>query len=646
MKRFVMFFVLILTSAVVLHAQEEEEGAVSMKDVVITATKTEQEVLDVPQHVTIITAKEIEGSGVRDVAQILNRQAGISIQDIGALGALQDVSVRGSTAEQVLVLIDGVRINNAHNGSVDLSLIPMNNIERIEIVRGGTSALYGSDAIGGVINIITRKEADGKLKIRVENGSYIPQSYKTGTGEQHGAEAGDLVDGQRMSAQYSKLVGKSHFTTSGSFYTADNGYVYEDENGDTRKRENAEIIGGDLTAALRLPVGGGNLDMKGLFVSNKKGVPGRITSLSPDAEQKDLKAQGTVGYFTDSFIFDVLTLNLNTFFNYSDLQYKDPDSFEDSKHEVYETGADLSQEVVAFSFFSLVYGGNLSYNWLDSNEFGKRERIYTGIFLETPLYITGGFTLTPMVRYDYYSDFGGAWSLKLAANQSLSSRASLKGSISNSFRAPTFSELYWPSTMWAEGNPDLKPEKGYSIDVGITRVGKTISYDFFLFTRYVENVIEWKEGSDLKWRPTNYSEALYPGIEVSLDAAVKERLHLNLQYTFLYSFNLSGELTREDDERMLNRPVNELDFGLDYSRKRFGVGFNGHFETKRYYEDAMGQKQSLPSYLIFDVHYRQNIGKSATFLLSVDNLFNKQYEVSADYPMPGLFIRTGFEFEL
>ena len=641
-----LLLLLTLIPAFVLHAQDEgEEGTASMEDVIITATKTEQPVLDVPQHVTVITAEEIEESGVRDVAQILNRQAGIAIQDFGPLGAVQNVYVRGSTADQVLVLIDGIRINNAQSASVDLSLIPVNSIERIEIVRGGTSALYGSDAIGGVINIITRKEADGKLKIRIENGGYIPQSYVTGTGEQHGAEAGDLVDAQKVGVQYSRAIRNAHFTTSGGVYTADNEYIYKDENGVTRKRENAEIIGGDLTAALRLPVGGGNLDIKGLFISNKKGVPGKVSSLSPDAEQKDLKAQATVGYFTDSFISDVLTLNFNTFFNYSDFQYQNPDSFEDSKHEIFETGADLSQEVVAFSFFSLVYGGNLSYNWLDSNEFGNRERIYTGIFLETPLYITGAFTLTPMVRCDYYSDFGGAWSFKLAVNQALSSRASLKGNISNSFRAPTFSDLYWPSTMWAEGNPDLKPERGYSVDFGITRMGQTISYDLFLFTRYVENVIGWQEGSDLKWRPTNFDEAFYPGIEAHLDAAVTKSMHLNLQYTFLYSFNLSGELTRADDERMPYIPVNELDFGLDYSRRRFGVGFNGHFETKRYYKDPMGETQSLPSYVVFDAYYRQNIGKSTTFLLSVDNLFNKQYEVAADYPTPGLFIRTGFEFE-
>ena len=651
MKRFMVLFLLILTTAFMLHAQEEgEEGTASMEDVVITATKTGQPVLDVPQHVTVITAEEIEESGVRDVAQILNRQAGVTVEDYGSLGAVQSLRLRGSTTEQVLVLIDGVRMNNAQSGTVDLSLVPVNSIERIEIVRGGTSALYGSDAVGGVINIITRKEADGKLKLRIENGSYIPQSYVTGIGvdqEEQDAEAGDLLDAQRVGMQFSKPIGNTHFTTSGSLYTADNEFVYKDENGDKRKRENAEIIGGDLTAALRIPLGSGDLDVKGLFVSNKKGSPGQVGLFAtPNAEQKDTRVQGTVGYYTDSFISDALTLNLNTYFNYYYLNYKDPDAWpapQDSKHRVYSTGIDFSQEVLSFNFLSIVYGGNLSYDWVKSNEIGDQDRIYTGVFLETPLYITGAFTLIPMIRYDYYSDFEGTLTYKLAANQALSSTTSLKGSISKSFRVPTFNELYWPADMFGEGNPDLGPETGYSIDIGITRAGDRTSFDVFLFTRYMKDVILWQEGSDFVWRPTNYGQGLYPGLEATIGFDVIEGLYLYTDYTFLYSFALGGGNSVSDDYRLPLIPVHELDFGLNYRRNRFSTGFNGHLESKRY--ESVDNTDSLPSYLVVDAYYRQGIGKATVFLLSVDNVFNKQYAVVPGYPMPGLFIRTGFEFE-
>ncbi len=628
MKRFVMFFVLILTSAVVLHAREEEEGAVSMKDVVITATKTEQEVLDVPQHVTVITAEEIEKSGVRDVAQILNRQAGVTVEDYGSLGAVQSLRLRGSTTEQVLVLVDGVRINNAQSGTVDLSLIPVSIIERIEIVRGGTSALYGSDAVGGVINIITRKEADGKLKLHIENGIDI--------------------DAQKVGIKFSKSIGNTHLTTSGGLYMADNDFVYKDENGDKMKRENAEILGGDLAAAFRIPLGSGDLDVKGLFVSNEKGSPGQVGLFAtPNAEQKDLKALSTVSYYTDSFISDALTLNLNTYFNYHYLNYRDPDAWpepQNSKHRVYSTGLDLSQEILTFDFLSIMYGGNLSLDLAESNEIGDQDRIYTGVFLETPLYITGAFTLTPMIRYDYYSDFEGTFNYKLAFTQALSSEMSLKGSISKSFRAPTFNELYWPTDMFGEGNPDLGPETGYSIETGITRVGDRTSFDLFLFTRYMKDVILWQKGVDLVWRPTNYGRGLYPGLEATIGFNVVESLYIYTDYTFLYTFALGEGNSVSDDRRLPLIPVHELDFGLNFSRNRFSTGFNGHLESKRY--ESVDNTDSIPCYFVVDVHYRQSIGKDAVFLLSVDNLFNKQYEVVSGYPMPGLFIRTGIELEL
>jgi len=650
MKRFMLLFFVILTPAFMLHAQEEgEEGTASMEDVIITATKTEQPVLDVPQHVTVITAEEIEESGVRDVADILQRQAGVSIKDYGPLGALQSVTIRGSKSEQVLVLIDGVRMNSARDNVVDLSLVTLNDIERIEIVRGGTSALYGANAVGGVINIITKKEADDKLKIRIQNGSYIPQSYVTGTGvdeEEHGAEASDLVDAQKVGVVFSKAFGTTHFTTSGSVYTSDNDYVYKDENGDRRKRENAEIIGGDLTAALKLPLGNGNLDVKGQIISNKKGAPGSVTYPSPRAEQKDVRAQGSVGYFTDTFISDVLTLNLNSFFNYSNLQFEDPDYFLgplESEHKLYSTGVDLSQEMLAFSYFSIVYGGNISYDWAESTDIGKQDRVYTGIFVETPLYITGTFTLIPMVRYDYYSDFKGALNYKLAVNQTLSSKTSLKGSISKSFRPPTLNELYWPFDGMMEGNPDLGPETGYAVDLGITRVGERTRYNFFLFTRYVRDIIIWEMGSDFISRSENYGEGLYPGFEADFGMNITAALLVYARYTFLYTFALGGEYTVSDDNRFPHVPVHEADFGIDYCRRTFSVGLNGHLESKRY--ESVDNTDYLPSYFVVDAYYRQNIGKATVFLLSVDNVFNKQYEVVPGYPMPGLFIRTGFEFE-
>ena len=645
--------VVFLPVAVAFSESENQGGdeSAAMQDVVITATRTEQELLDVPQHVTVITEEEITESGVKSVAELLSRKSGVSTTTYGTVGSLQTVSVRGSTTEQVLVLIDGVRMNNPHSGGVDLSLIPLDNVERVEIVRGGASALYGADAVGGVVNIITKKEADDRFLFRIENGGYIPQKYYSGYGfekVENDAEIADLVDSQQLKLQYSKGFKGFYFTTTGSFYRANNSFIFKDSNDENRKRENAEAIGGDVSANVRVPVGEGDLNVQGMFSMAEKGVPGTVSDPSPNAEQSDKSALGSIRYVTDTFISEFLSFDLNTYFTYSDLSFTDPDFLPDpidSQHKVYSMGVDFMQEISSFAALSILYGGNFSHDRDDSTDVGEKQRTYGGLFVQTPLYLSPSITLMPMVRYDHYSDFGGSVNFKLGYIQNLSPAMSFKSSLEKSFRVPTFSDLYWPSGGGGEGNPDLQPETGYSIDAGISRVDSTVSYDFFLFTRYVKDVILWQESEvDGIWRPSNYGEALYPGLEAHVDVHVLTNFILSLNYTFLYSFALSGEYTFEDNKRLPNIPVHETDFGLTYRGNSFTINVNGHYESLRY--ENVENAGYMSSFFVVNTNYRQHLSEKVLFLLALENLFNEQYVVVPGYPMPGLFIRTGLEIVL
>src|SRR5271157_2619698 len=142
----------------------------TLKEVVVTATRVDSSVLDSPSSISVISAQQVADSGATDVAQVINGQPGVVVNDYGQTGALKTVSLRGSTSSQVLVLLDGIRLNSSVNGEVDLSSIPMEIIDRIEIVRGGESSLYGSSAIGGVINIITKKAEKPSVSLSLTNG--------------------------------------------------------------------------------------------------------------------------------------------------------------------------------------------------------------------------------------------------------------------------------------------------------------------------------------------------------------------------------------------------------------------------------------------------------------------------------------------
>ena len=179
-------------------AQEAES---TLDEVTVTATRVEQPTSEVPSSVTVVSAADIEARGAKTVADAIESTAGVTISDFGPDGAQKTATIRGSTSSQVLVLVDGVRVSTAMSGFTDLSTIPADSIDHIEILCSGASSLYGSDAVGGVINIITKKKK-APLTISVENGSFLPANHVQGYGSsktESGPDFTNLVDSQKAS---------------------------------------------------------------------------------------------------------------------------------------------------------------------------------------------------------------------------------------------------------------------------------------------------------------------------------------------------------------------------------------------------------------------------------------------------------------
>ncbi|MFW6139158.1 MAG: TonB-dependent receptor plug domain-containing protein [Spirochaetota bacterium] len=631
-----------------------EDPVFELEEVVVTATRTKTRILDSPAHVSVITEKDISDSGAKNIADLLSSQTGISVRDYGPEGSLKSLSIRGSSSEGVLVLLNGVRLNDSRSGSIDLSLIPMHNIERIEIVRGGTSALYGADAVGGVVNIITKKEAAGDLNVKLENRSYIPHEAvvveQSGDKEEVNPDPMDLLDTQKLSIEYSKNIGEVDFTTSGSFTRAKNGFVwYDDSNiNDYRKLNNADMLGVDMYTGIAVPTGTGTTEFTGLFSYNDKNVPGSTTYPLSDASQKDVMLNGSVQYQTPEIFSDFLTLNAKLNYKYWGLDYED--SYTDSLHKTNTANFDLSQKMFAFDSLTLIYGINLNYDSVESTDIGVKDRISGGIFIESPIYITPSFTLTPSTRYDYYSDFGNSLNFKLSSNYYLSSNSSLKVSVSKSSRAPTLNELYWPyippflDIPGTEGNSNLSEESGYSLEAGISGIETNMRYDVHLFTRYMKEKIEWKLDGDNVYRPYNIGQTLYPGLEANGEINVFKNIWLNGNYTFIYSFVLktnTSDYSLSDDKRAPYTPVHSLSTGVKYRGAKNLLGLDVQYQSKQYTDAA--NTTSSDSFVVVNADYKRNISDNFTLSLAVDNIFNTTYQTKYDYIMPPLCIRTGIE---
>ena len=633
-----------------------EETVVEIDKIVITATRTEIDILNAPAYISVVTEEDFNKMGAKNIADVLSMQTGTNIRDYGPEGSLKNISIRGSSSEGVLVLIDGIRLNDNRAGGFNLSLIPLNNVEKIEIMRGGTSALYGADAVGGIINIITKKEADNKLKIKFENGSYIPRkSVEVSEGNVEKDVDADplaLVDTQKLSIQYSKEVGQVDIVTSGSFTRANNAYVWNDTEyiDDYRKRVNADMLGGDAYTGISIPLGSARFDITGLFSYSKKGTPGSLSWLSTDANQTDMFTAAYVHYRNEAFFSEFLIFDLKANYKYSRLAYEDPDDFlpTDDMHKVHSLGVDISQEILYFDLFSLVYGANLIFDNSESSKIGKNDRLNCGLFIKSPIYLAPAFTLIPVLRYDYYTDFPNNFNFKLSSIYNLSDRASFKASIAKSYRAPTLNDLYWPyippgAGSGESGNPDLKPETAYSAEAGVTGIRERMRYDVYAFTRFITDEIKWNLDDDDVWRPQNIGETLYPGIEAFGRVNLFSNFWLTAGYTFIYSFVLKdsyGSYDLSDDKRVLYVPVHTFNAGIEWNGIKNQAGISVQAESERF-SDAYTNR--IDPYYIMNAHYERRLTDNLTLLLTVNNLLNASYEIMNGYIMPPLFIRTGLE---
>lgn len=647
--RAVLLFILLA-----LHPQAQAEDAQVVDDppiviekIVVTATRSQESTLDVPAQVTVLTREDLDASPASNLAELLDAQTGTASADYGPAGALKTITIRGSTSAQVLILVDGIRVNNDQSGAADLSLVPLDNIERVEIVRGGASALYGADAVGGVVNIITRRKTESGLKVSLENGGYIPENRLRGKGSSEQVQPPqliDLLDSQKVAVQVN-LHGESlDFASTASFTRAANAYTFTDLTDKRRRRDNSDLVGGDLAASLSLSLPNGYLRLAGSGLYQDKGVPGADSALSLDTRQRDLIVRGSAALLSNAFLTDLLTLDLKGHYTYSRLEFEDFGSAALSIHQIHSAGVDASQEFYLLDWLSLQYGGNLNYARAASTELNERQRLFAAGFLLASLHPWPELLIQPVARYDHYSDFGGDFNFKLGGVLSLGPNASLKANASSAFRAPTFNDLYWPEDVFAAGNPNLVPETAYSAELGLDLERERFRQSLSFYGRFVRDVILWQPGTDGKWRPSNYGEGFYAGLDGQWEVQLWKPLSLFLNYSFLLSYALSADMTLADDRRLPNLPMHTFDGGFRYKDRSSSLTVQGHYQSLRY--EKIDNLTTLPAYFVVCLQYRHQLSSWYALWLTIDNLFAAQYEVVAEYPMPGFSYRIGMEFVL
>jgi len=654
MKRTLLLCVCLLEAAL-LWAQTE------LPEITVTANRIATPTLDSPAFVTVISAAQIAQATSKNLAELLRAQSGVNVDDYGPRGGLKTVSIRGSTAAQVLVLIDGVRQNSARDGVVDLSQIPLSMIDHIEIVRGGESSVYGADAVGGIINIITKKPSGTHLSVGVENGSYLPRYAirvaEGGTQTPAPASALDLVDTQTAALNGSTGFGSGGLSFGGSFTRAANGYVFHDTQytGAWRKENHAALLSGSGYIGSDLRVGGGTLSTRGTFLYSDAQVPGPLSgfALTTHAEQENTAASGTINFDTPHLLTNAMSLKISGYYRFDRLGYQDPSQTppEDSAHTTHSAGVTLTQKLTISDAAALIYGADSEYDFVDSTDIGRLHRTSAGGFAAFPFSPTPLLTLTPSIRYDWYSDFSGGVSYRLGVVYLLGGSSSLKASAGESYRIPTLNDMYWPGP-WTPGNPNLGPETAYHADFGYSVRSRSISLDAAVFGRYLIGQIVWGPTGDPiadPWTPQNLGRSVIPGFELHADWALTPAVSLKADYTFMYSLLLadaSGPHGVADDLRVPYVPVHSFSSGVSWSRGGTELGIDMEYVGKQYTDTANTEASALQAHVVFNASLKERVAKNLTLSIAGKNIFNELYSTQSGYVMPPFSLWTGIELRM
>ena len=593
----------------------QAEDTVQLKEVVVTATKTEKEPQDVTQSVTVITGDEIARSSAQSAAEAIDRAASIKLTQTGGPGSVTETNIRGANAEQVLILLDGRRLNSGSAGGYDMTNlpVPLEDIERIEIVRGASSALYGADAVGGVVNIITKKPARLQTTVKAEAGTHGWQDYTVGNS--------DKVD-------------KFYYSVSGGIQKY-NGFRV---NSDLDQWKAAAKVGYDHSTDT-------NLELAFDALGKEIGVPGSTAYggifLSPLAREWDRNNDVSLTYKTK--FTKELDLKLNVYQNQDDIRFIDPNpNFpQHSENSSTSTGGEAQTNWLANSWNQFTLGAVARQDHLNginiqtpSASPGVHTDSIMAAYIQDDMSLGQSLILIPGARWDSSSIFGSELSPKVGARYIISGTGTIiRASWGTAFRAPTLNELFWQFDGFEQGNRNLQPEIAREYEAGVEQpFGKRNSIRFTYFGRHVSDLIVWTpDPVTFIYSPINIGQARIAGGESELKLVPVEQVTWAISYTYMDSADQTNGGYVPGIPAVQAKSY--LDMILPSATK---VYIEGRYVRNYIVPDIPNPTRQ---YTVADAKVSQPVQLGQNMRVEVyagvKNMFNRQYEVNAGYPMPG-----------
>ncbi len=563
----------------------------------VTATRTQQNVDATLAPVTVIDREEIERSQARDVLELLTNTTGVTITRNGGVGSSSSVFIRGNASSHTLVLIDGQRVGSATLGTANLSMLEPEQIERIEIVRGPRSSLYGSDAIGGVIQIFTRK---GSL-----NGGVSPL-LKAGYGNRNTSKA---VAGLSVGddSAYANLM-LTHFDTQGM----DNLISDTGQNGDD---DAYRTTGLSFRSGAKL----GTADF-GLSYQRTESENEFDSAFSPNALPSSESVIETVSADASVSVSKswISTLRLGKSKDDS-LSLNDLNPTSRSRFTTRRDSA-LWQNDVYMGSHVVSVGAEYYDDFVDSTtNYDVDERYNKAGFVQLQSDF-GAQDLSLGGRHEDNEQFGSfiTWTASYGIDLFEGTRLIL--SKGTGFKAPTFNQLYFPNF----GNPSFIPEESENTEVELRYREDNFGWSLAAFENDVENLIQYNPAT---FTTDQISEAEIRGGELTVFARVSD-WQLNANLTVLRPLDVAT------DNDVRRRPRRAATVSADRQLDRLSYGIQVRAQG-RSYEDA-ANKQELSGFALVNLRTSYAFTPSFSAQLSVKNLFDRNYETARGFDSEGL----------
>jgi vitamin B12 transporter len=618
------FFVVAAVIISSISTAQDSTTAKQLDEVIVTANRTSQKQSTTGKVVTVISKTQIEKASGRTLGQLLNDQAGVTINgSLNTIGSNQTVYMRGAAVGRTLILLDGIPVYDPSfiNSEFDLNLISLNDIERIEVCRGAQSTLYGSDAVAGVINIITVKKDIDKainLKTTLSGGSF---------------------NTFRGNAQVYGKIGKLTYTSRYARLQTDGFSAANDSSGN--KNFDRDDYRGNVFNLSLLYQAAPAIGVKA-FVQQSRYNNGLDASIFSDERDYRVKNKNTVA--GAGFRYQKNNVSITGNYQYSDIyrNYRNdsghaPGFTKFSTDDYY--GKTQFVEIFASTRIehgiTLLQGADYRYSSMNSklfslSSFGPFSSQFSDtVHSQASLYFSAIYNsfneklnIELGGRMNVHSRYGSNSTFTFNPSFSFNKNFRVFGSIATAFKAPSLYQLYS-----AFGNPDLKPEYSTNYELGFQQQHEKVRTRIVYFHRVIKDGLDF---DNVKFQYFNFNKQTVNGLEIEGNVEAIKGLNLSFNYTYLHPDEQSQSRVSFKDTSysyLLRRPAHSLNINAGYQlTKKLLLSLSGKYVSDRY--DFGGYQKAdvnLDSYLILNAYAEYKFGKNIKLFVDVQNLTDKKF---------------------